>query len=164
MGCRKETIAEANHVDSEKVRCAKCYFSKKPDSFLGVVCTFWTGRKMRNDEFCSFWHDKKERQGGVKPTTRSKSMSEYIKREDVIDAVERVDDAYLKLKGAPMLGACTLLDEINDIPSANVIEVVRCKDCKYWLKNNHDKPLCTCIDRVTYGTDYCSYGEEQEHE
>lgn len=53
---------------------------------------------------------------------------------------------------------------IVDAPSVDVVEVVRCKNCKYWLKNKHDKPLCTCIDRVTYGTDYCSYGEEQEHE
>lgn len=63
MSCRKEIIAEANHAGLEKVRCDKCYFSKKTDSFLGVVCTFWTGEKMHNDDFCSFWHNKKERQG-----------------------------------------------------------------------------------------------------
>lgn len=63
MSCRKEIIAEANCVDSEKVRCDKCYFSKKPDSFLGVVCTFWTGAKMHNDDFCSFWQGKKKDKG-----------------------------------------------------------------------------------------------------
>lgn len=45
-------------------------------------------------------------------------MSDLIRRQDAIDAVDRVDEAHMRLKGRPMLGWCTLLDEIESIPSA----------------------------------------------
>lgn len=91
-------------------------------------------------------------------------MSEYIKREDAIDVVGRVDAAHLELKGVPMLGACTLLDEINDIPSTDVVEVIRCKDCKYHDANWdsctywHDNPFDQASVKET---DYCSFGESK---
>ena len=49
-----------------------------------------------------------------------------------------------------------------EIPSADVVEVVRCKDCKQWDEENH-----SCNIRDSYGwdykpTDYCSYGEKKD--
>ena len=44
--------------------------------------------------------------------------SDLIRRQDAIDAVDRVDEAHMRLKGRPMLGWCALLDEIESIPSA----------------------------------------------
>ena len=43
---------------------------------------------------------------------------DLIRRADAIDAVDRVDEAHMRLKGRPMLGWCTLLDEIESIPPA----------------------------------------------
>ena len=50
---------------------------------------------------------------------------------------------------------------INDLPSADVVEVVRCKDCKYYDYENDN-----CLDESGFGrtwkpTDYCSYGERR---
>lgn len=47
-------------------------------------------------------------------------------------------------------------DTISDIPAADVVKVVRCKDCKYW--NGGD---CFRIE-LTKPSDFCSYGEKKE--
>ena len=80
-----------------------------------------------------------------------KSMSDYIKREDAENAI---------------LGRCdeSALWAIRRLPSADVVEVVRCNDCKYeklCCRNIIDDP-----DGVPVQVDYCSHGErkEQEHE
>lgn len=62
-------------------------------------------------------------------------------------------------------------DLINE-PTADVVEVVRCKDCKYWRsKNSKDtQGICVCGDMdMNYGgefypfaNDFCSYGERRE--
>lgn len=47
-------------------------------------------------------------------------------------------------------------------PAADVVPVVRCKDCKYWQDNNNGYPHQECR-WSNYETpdpdDYCSYGE-----
>lgn len=54
---------------------------------------------------------------------------------------------------------------ILDLPSADAVEVVRCKDCKYYshresvcklLSNNYEPPV------VMYDDDYCSRGERND--
>ena len=51
---------------------------------------------------------------------------------------------------------------IKSAPTADVVEVVRCKDCKYWQDNNDGYPHQECR-WGNYETpdpdDYCSYGE-----
>lgn len=54
-------------------------------------------------------------------------MSRYIKREDALNAV--ADNNYSK--DITLKGYDRIIDAIYDIPSADVVEVVRCKDCKY---------------------------------
>lgn len=71
-------------------------------------------------------------------------MTDYIKREDAIKAV--IADA--KLKNL-LTGNCENEKAIEgmvygvlcprDIPSADVVEVVRCKDCKYKPKGYEDE-------------------------
>ena len=49
-----------------------------------------------------------------------------------------------------------------EVPTADVVEVVRCKDCKWWsLPENitADFYICKKFDGVRYGEDYCSRGE-----
>lgn len=46
---------------------------------------------------------------------------------------------------------------------ADVVEVVRCKDCKYWQDNNGGYPNQNCRwmkDETPDADDYCSYGEK----
>lgn len=54
----------------------------------------------------------------------------------------------------------------KQIPSADVVEVVRCKDCKnnYVTTHNHgkqDNPRCDFTDRHLSLDDFCSRGERR---
>ena len=87
-------------------------------------------------------------------------MSDYIKRADAIDAMERVSDGICEQQ---------TIDALCELPSADVVEVVRCRDCKHHeeLLNNHDgKVLCWVhgIDVVVDRNGYCNYGEREEQE
>lgn len=50
------------------------------------------------------------------------------------------------------------------IPAADVVEVVRCKDCKFHEVNvlNCGMEWCKKFSRITYFNDYCSYGERKD--
>lgn len=55
---------------------------------------------------------------------------------------------------------CELLDDVmyalEESPTIDAVEVVRCKDCKYW--NNGD---CYRLE-LSRPDDFCSYGERKE--
>lgn len=86
-------------------------------------------------------------------------MKDYIERAAVIDLITRRYEL-------PEL--CT--HEINSIPSADVVEVVRCRDCKWF---NHYTMECESDDVATdheggasfsinFGPDdFCSYGQRK---
>ena len=87
----------------------------------------------------------------------------YIKREDAIKKIEKIttgdintiitDEA--KRKAAETLFA--------DIPSADVVEVVRCKDCRFY--NPYDATKAYDCEKGLLGVmqdDYCSCGERAE--
>lgn len=81
--------------------------------------------------------------------------SDYIKREDAIKQFEYEDTTY---ESAEIVGI------LSDIPSADVVEVVRCKDCKWY-----EKEWCYCglhnnADKDIKPTDYCIYGERKDNE
>lgn len=85
-------------------------------------------------------------------------MSDYIKRDDAEQAIARYLSPVFERAEQ---GARRVL---QNIPSADVVEVVRCKDCKWAGRDEH----CPAIEMymVCGGNGYCSYGErkEQEHE
>lgn len=60
------------------------------------------------------------------------------------------------------------LDLLEDVPTAcDAVEVVRCKDCKYWQDNNGGYPRNECKwcgDETPDDADYCSCGERMEEE
>lgn len=58
---------------------------------------------------------------------------------------------------------------VDEQPTADVVEVVRCKDCEHFEAiNNDDHGWCKSISdlpcgiSVRYDNDYCSYGERAE--
>lgn len=98
-------------------------------------------------------------------------MNDYIKREDAIQAI--VGHLVPKQYDGNLVNAgFEVAHEIVDVlPSADVAEVVRCKDCKHHeelLNNNDGNVLCWAhgLDVVVDRNGYCNYGEreEQEHE
>ena len=54
---------------------------------------------------------------------------------------------------------------INEQPTADVVEVVRCKDCGYYENGKDYAPYCNNVMNLfeeMKPTDYCSYGERRE--
>ncbi|MBR0085661.1 MAG: hypothetical protein IJL97_03830 [Lachnospiraceae bacterium] len=85
-------------------------------------------------------------------------MSDYIKRRDammVLGASRELTDG---------------MRSVLMIPRADVVEVVRCKDCDFWNKDeNILGGICDewsdfedGLSRYTSGDDYCSLGERKE--
>lgn len=78
-------------------------------------------------------------------------MSDYIKREDVLALI---DKGYLISNS----NYSKEIELINKVPTADVVEVVRCKECA----KRHDGYHCPM--QVWCGTaddDYCSRGERE---
>lgn len=82
-------------------------------------------------------------------------MTEYIKREATIEVImsEPPDAHYSQW----------YVDKIKSIPAADVVPVVRCKDCR--LRGREECAMfyrCECGEQHTWETDddFCSYGEK----
>ena len=61
-----------------------------------------------------------------------------------------------------------MIKALNEAPTVDAVEVVRCKDCKYW---NEDALACATLPWVNssehknwYAEDFCSDGERKEGE
>ena len=95
---------------------------------------------------------------------RNKKMSDYINREMAADAIVlECDDVTLE----------QARQAIKDVPSADVVKVVRCKDCKYgkWKISELDNKTkgYECAIHAVFENDfgdngYCSYGERKDNE
>lgn len=55
----------------------------------------------------------------------------------------------------------TFLEKVARMPSADVVEVVRCKDCVNW-KDIFPYPTCELLSGHWEEDMYCSYGERKE--
>lgn len=101
-------------------------------------------------------------------------MAEYIEREALDKAltVAAVNDKFKSL-GTWAKAICVL----HDLPVADVVPVVRCKDCKHStlpseLTQRYGKPgTLTCHNmhapsnrRNVGSNDFCSYGERKEND
>ena len=102
-------------------------------------------------------------------------MARYIdadKMQDFLAETNSIDDWLVSQYNADWISSF-----IESQPTADVMEVVRCKDCKYWELNGLGKNLqCKigyCLNDnwenyefycVTYEHDFCSYGERKEGE
>lgn len=97
-------------------------------------------------------------------------MSEYIKREDALNGL--AETMLYKTNGDNEVAYM-----LRDIPSADVVEVVRCKDCKHWQakpnedeEDNENNGFATWYDcdKTCHicgnGNDYCSYGERKDED
>ena len=81
-------------------------------------------------------------------------MSRYI------DADVLIDDLIHNRSFYPAMVASA----IKNTPTADVVSVVRCKDCKYWQDNNGGYPHEECRwgkEETPDSDDYCSYGERK---
>lgn len=83
---------------------------------------------------------------------------------DTVVTIEIYDD----IMGTTDTKKMTIADAIDDWsdegcpPTVDAVEVVRCKDCRYYESENHN-----CVDEMGYariwnGDDYCSFAERRE--
>ena len=60
-----------------------------------------------------------------------------------------------------------IIDAFDDLPTADVVPLVRCKDCKHYTNNIHDPNLrdnfCNRVEQNCFDirspNGYCNYGE-----
>ena len=95
-------------------------------------------------------------------TQKGKMMSDYIKREDAIKAFDPLhrQDWYTPW----------IVETLEDLPSADVAPVVRCKDCTHFrtFRTSSDgEEIRMCVWKgivdLNYN-DFCSKGERNENE
>ena len=93
-------------------------------------------------------------------------MAEYIEREALLKlSAERYKDFCEKSgRSLALDGAILWLKlAVNQTPAADVVEVVRCKDCKHY-DDNSDLPGCVNEFNglvCSRENDFCSYGERR---
>lgn len=100
-------------------------------------------------------------------------MAEYIDREAAVKAVK--DYAHMVIdKGRKSLDTVddtlNIVARIEKIPTADVVPVVRCKDCKWFVDNNGGEWYGCKMFQVVRITpedapkpdDFCSYGERMD--
>lgn len=82
-------------------------------------------------------------------------MSDYISRQA---ALEALDNIFPTKEG--FFEPDEVFEELNAVPTADVVEVVRCKDCKHYGKFGMkcNKLHLTPIE----SWHYCSFGERAE--
>ena len=52
---------------------------------------------------------------------------------------------------------------IENAPTVDAVEVVRCKDCKWFEPEDEDGDCwCHCNNCITYRDGYCSWGERKD--
>lgn len=105
-------------------------------------------------------------------------MAEYIEREDLIKKVSSVSVQMLGLRaGKSLLREAmkiykeTFIKCVEEAPSADVVEVVRCKDCVYKKEELNINDDLELMCGFNYGLrvrgavlfdDFCSYGKRKE--
>ena len=84
-------------------------------------------------------------------------MAEYMEREALLKRLCNDDPANME---------DYYYNAIKNAPTVDVVEVVRCKDCKH-LKNDtkycktHNKYYCELEDTIKGKNHYCAYGERK---
>ena len=89
-------------------------------------------------------------------------MSRYMKREDAIFAACKVLDKFGGCSLGPFCpdSGCREVREVfENVPAADAVEVVRCRDCVYWRGEND---CCEGIGIDFSQNGYCSFGERKD--
>lgn len=83
----------------------------------------------------------------------------------LIDADDLKDLMFVALMSYERGFISIIENVINDCPTVDAVEVVRCKDCKFYETKHYYKGICKNIIGmvdVQDGNSFCSYGERKE--
>ena len=94
----------------------------------------------------------------------------YIEREKAIDEIDKwLDSVGYVTVGKGLTSYGELVGCLKDTPTADVVEVVRCKDCKYAFHHPLGYIYChrdgrNAYEMVLKRDSFCSYGERKDGE
>lgn len=88
---------------------------------------------------------------------------EYIERDifinnELIPLVKTLDLCHPKQKK----GVLMVISKLREAPAADVVEVVRCKDCKHLMFSDMYGECSQAHMGIVRPDDYCSYGERKD--
>lgn len=91
---------------------------------------------------------------------------EYVGREEVIKILEHYDLSSGSTLGYHSGAIECAISEIGMLPAADVVEVVRCKDCKHsyridGAKEEYDCAKISAFAKFFPGGHFCGYGERK---
>ena len=91
-------------------------------------------------------------------------MSRLIDADELKKAVEDFPNCYNGWSDT--YDKAFIIGAIEEAPTIDAVEVVRCRECKYWIDNSFedDDLFRECRwrdDETTDEDDYCSYGERE---
>lgn len=87
--------------------------------------------------------------------------------DDLISRQAAIDEAYAVIVDDAVYDVVQV-ETLEALPSVDVVEVVRCKDCKRWNtivdREKAEYGLCQIQSQLeaTKANDYCSYGERND--
>ena len=88
-------------------------------------------------------------------------MSDLIRRQDVIEVIKQFSTDNIRLRN----GLMEMANHMELIPSADAVEVVRCKDCKSGRPYKHTEEYVACeVDCEPIDRDsdfFCAYGKRR---
>lgn len=95
-------------------------------------------------------------------------MARYIDADKLTDKLEELQ--FNAPVMAPVMKIYNVIELVEDQPTADVVEVVRCQDCKRCYekrtkRNNQLMRFCMRMDGNEYqvnANDFCSYGTPKE--
>ena len=94
-------------------------------------------------------------------------MKEYIEREAVRN---QILSWAVCINHPELLSKKDTMQCVDYVPAADVVEVVRCRECKRWDpepdsygKDGGPKGKCMKSFEETYDDDFCSYGQRKEN-
>ena len=88
-------------------------------------------------------------------------MSEYIERKAVINKVNEIPAHFDN--GDIRYGTELAIQTIKDTPTADVVEVVRCKDCRHYVAEYCTRDIKSRTNMFYMrADDFCSYGERKD--
>ena len=94
-------------------------------------------------------------------------MPKYINADDYKKLIEEekaeVGPIEDKFENGCKLGMAIAVEILDEMPSADVVEVVRCKDCMYAIPDGKEY-LCSAMTNPNYcqADCFCNYGERKE--
>lgn len=92
-------------------------------------------------------------------------MSKYIDADlliskELIPLTKRLDCCHPK----QMKGVLMAMSKINSAPAADVVDVVRCKNCKHLMFSDMYGECSQAHMGIVRPDDFCSYGERKDEE